>query len=360
MSKERYDHLHELVQPLITKKDTHFRKSISSQERLIITLRYLSTGCSQQSLSYAFRVGRSTVSEIIKNTCDAIYQVLSPLYLKPPTTIEEWKKISEDFEDIWNMPHVIGALDGKHIAMDCPKNSGTQDYNYKGFFSLNLLAICDARYNFTMVDVGQYGSNNDSGVLLNSEMGQNFEDSLFKVPPEENVKNSTFELPYYLVGDEIFPLKTWLMRPFPGKLTEEQRIFNYRLSRARRVIENTFGILVARWRLFRGPIRADRENVLRYVLAAISLHNYLRLTDSATYCPNGFVDSEDSTGRIKKGEWRRIVAQGNAGLQPMARVRGSRYQNRAIEMRSAIMRYLNSDEGSVPWQLEYVRKTGKE
>ena len=225
MSKERFDHLHLLVQPHIRKQDANFRKSVSSKERLIITLRYLATGCSQQSLSYSFRVGRSTVSAIIKETLDAIYKVLSPVYLKPPTTSEEWVAISKDFEDIWNMPYVIGAIDGKHIAMQCPKNSGTQDYNYKGLYSLNLLAFCDACYNFSMIDVGQYGSNNDSGVLLNSEMGQGFEENKLNVPDQTFLKDTDLELPFYLVGDKIFPLKTWLMRPFPCKLSEQQRIF---------------------------------------------------------------------------------------------------------------------------------------
>ena len=85
------------------------------------------------------------------------------------------------------------------------------------------------------------------------------------------------------------------MRPYPSQLREEKMIFNYKLSRAFLTIDNTFGILVARWRIFRGPIRASRENI-RYVMAAICLHNYLKQTDSARYCPAGFVDSFDGTG----------------------------------------------------------------
>ena len=95
-------------------------------------------------------------------------------------------------------------------------------------------------------------------------------------------------------------------------MSEPETIFNYRLSCARRVIENTFGILAARWRIFRGYIRASVENVENYVLATLCLHNYLRQTDNAGYCPAGFVDSEDSTGHIKQGEWRSIVASGDA------------------------------------------------
>eukprot|EP00112_Aurelia_sp_Birch-Aquarium-sp1_P024049 Seg7421.1 transcript_id=Seg7421.1/GoldUCD/mRNA.D3Y31 product="Protein ANTAGONIST OF LIKE HETEROCHROMATIN PROTEIN 1" protein_id=Seg7421.1/GoldUCD/D3Y31 len=141
MSKERFDHLFSLLEERIKKQNTRLRKAVSPRERLVITLRYLATGCSQQTLSYAFRVGRSTISYIIKEVCEAIYDLLAPIYMRPPSTSEEWKLIAEDFENLWNMPHVIGAIDGKHIAIDCPKNSGTQDYNYKGFFSNSLLAI---------------------------------------------------------------------------------------------------------------------------------------------------------------------------------------------------------------------------
>ena len=84
--------------------------------------------------------------------------------------------------EMWNMPHVIRAFDGKHVAMDCPKSSGTQDYNYKDIYILVLLAVCDVTYNFTMVDVGQYGSKNDSGVLINSELGQKFEECSSDLP----------------------------------------------------------------------------------------------------------------------------------------------------------------------------------
>ena len=104
-------------------------------------------------------------------------------------------------------------------------------YNYKGFYSIVLLAICDSNYYFTLFDLGHYGSDNDSGVLAKSEMGELIETQKIGIP--EPAKHSTCDfdpLPYFLVGDEIFPLKTWLMRPYPGTLDKEQRIFNYPLS----------------------------------------------------------------------------------------------------------------------------------
>jgi hypothetical protein len=113
---------------------------------------------------------------------------------------------------------------------------------------------------------------------------------------------------YFLVGDEAFALKQWMLRPYSGRdLPEDLRIFNYRLSRTRRVIENVFGILAARWQVFHRPIQASVETTEYMVKAAVCLHNYLRQTNNACYCPAGFVDSQDNTGQIQPGEWRSIV-----------------------------------------------------
>ena len=220
-----------------------------------------------------------------------------------------------------------------------------------------LLAICDARYCFTLFDVGQYGNNNDAGVLANSSNGKKIEGGEMNIPPPRHLEGCSFDpLPYYLVGDEIFPLKTWLMRPYPGQLSEEERILHYRLSRTRRVIENTFGILAARWRIYHSPIISSIENAESYVLATIALHNYLWLTNNALYTLVGFVDSQASSGEIRPGEWRRIVDD-VAGMSSIPNVRGSRYSNNAIAMREALKDYVNSETGSIEWQWDHVRRT---
>ena len=111
MSAERFDHLLRLVDPLIKKNDTIFRKAVSSGEKLSLTLCYLATGESQQSLSFGYRLGRTTVCHAIRETCNAIWEVLSCEFLRSPSTKEEWAKISQDFQDLWNLPHCIGAID---------------------------------------------------------------------------------------------------------------------------------------------------------------------------------------------------------------------------------------------------------
>ena len=89
-----------------------------------------------------------------------------------------------------------------------------------------LLAIRDAHYNFTTIDIGEYGSNNDCGVLLNSRMDRNFEKNRFNISPHETSDGFDEAVPFFLVGGEIFPLKEWLMRPFAGKqLTDEMENF---------------------------------------------------------------------------------------------------------------------------------------
>ena len=333
MSPDTFQHLLTLVSPFITKKDTHMREAIGAAERLALTIHYLAYGDSQQSLSFGYRISRSSVSSIIHETCAAIWEALNKIYLRPPQHSHEWKAISEEFHAMWNFPHCLGANDGKHIAMQCPLKSGSLYYNYKGFFRIVLLAVCDAHYSFTYVDIGSYGCNNDSSVLNNCELGKAAESRRLCFSPSEPLDGFTSSpVPYFFVGDEAFGLKPWIQRPYPGKnFPEDKRIFNYRLSRARRTVENSFGILAARWRILHHPIQTKVETAENIVKAAICLHNYLRQTHGATYCPAGFIDSEEATGKIKPGEWRAIVSEdGTSGdLRPLPLPRGARYSTAA-------------------------------
>ena len=358
MFPERLEHLLSIVGPYITKRECRSRKPISPEERLVITLRYLATGDSQQSQSFNFRVGRSTVCGIIKETCAAIWLALKDTYLKFPEKEEDWSQIQKEFQQEWDFPHCLGAVDGKHICIDCPKGAGSTFYNYKHFHSTVLMAVCDAKYRFLFVDIGSYGRDNDASIFSQSELSIGLENGNFPIP-EPSIVNG-FMLPHVLVGDEIFSLKNWLMKPFPGRcLSETQSVYNYRLSRCRRTIENAFGILVARWRIFRRPIRANVDTVDQIVQATVCLHNYLQLTNNAHYVPQGFVDSEDSSGNITSGEWRTIVGNEENAMQPLRKIGSNNYSFTAKSVRENFSAYFNSREGSLPWQLSYVRRCGR-
>jgi hypothetical protein len=125
---------------------------------------------SYRRLAYEYRVGVSTVYEITKSTVEAINSVLVPEYLKVPSKTEEWNAISEQFESQWQFPNCIGALDGKHILMYPPRNSGSTYYNYKEGFSIVLLALVDADYKFIAIDLGANGRCSDAGIWDNSKM----------------------------------------------------------------------------------------------------------------------------------------------------------------------------------------------
>lgn len=110
-----------------------------------------------------------------------------------------------------------------------------------------LLTMYNANYTFTLVDIGAFGRQSDGGIFKNSRMGQRFAQEKMHIPPADEIYEESSEYPYVIVGDEAFPLSSYLMRSYPGRegLSTEKKVFNYRLSRARRMIENTFGILAA-------------------------------------------------------------------------------------------------------------------
>ena len=167
-----------------------------------------------------------------------------------PKTAEEWQVIAANFDVKWHFPHCIGAID---VVMKSPENSGSLYYNYKGTFSTVLLALLDANLKFIAIDVGSYGRNSDGGILTHSNLGKAISKNSFNFPPEQPLPNAEHlgPVPHVIVGDEAFPLQKNIMRPFPGRRTTiNQQIFNYRLCRARRMVENAFGILAARWRVY--------------------------------------------------------------------------------------------------------------
>ena len=361
MSPQRFDQLLAIVGPALTRQRTNFRSPISPGERLAVTLRFLATGDSMQTIAFSYRLGHSTVCNIIEDTCGALWCVLAPEYLRTPSCADDWKKISEGFYRYWNFPNCIGAIDGKHVVIQAPPSAGSMYYNYKQTHSIVLMAVCDAQYCFTLVDIGDYGHHSDGGVLSHSNFGQAMENGSLSIPEPANLPGTTTMLPYVFVGDAAFPLKTYMVRPYPGRFLEEDRqIFNYRLSRARHVIENTFGILTTKFRIFRRPIIAHPEKVTQITKAACVLHNYLKITDfrsyssSRQYCPPGYVDHEDPMGNFIPGDWRSERGQ-NAALTTISHTGSNTFSRSAAFMRDTYKEYFVSSSGELEWQYIHVR-----
>ena len=109
-------------------------------------------------------MGESKIHEVINETCESLWIVLQPQVMRPPRR-REWIRIEEGFRHRWHFPNCVGALDGKHISITNRPESSSLFFNYKGFYSTNLLALVDSNYKFIYVDVGEYGSNTDGNVF---------------------------------------------------------------------------------------------------------------------------------------------------------------------------------------------------
>lgn len=268
-------------------------------------------------------------------TCEAIWETIAPIYLPKPD-VEKWCSISNDFEKLWNFPNCVGAIDGKHIRIQRPPRAGSEYFNYKKYHSIHLLGIADAHGQFIYVDVGDYGRNCDSGVFKNSNIGKSIINKELNLPEKrELISESNDYFPYVFVADEAYPLLTNIMRPFPRKhLTMETRVFNYRLSRARRCIECAFGILTKKFRVFENTITLSPNKVQRVVLAACALHNMIRERENLI---NVYDESLTETTEFQESEQQQTTRPSKA-----ARV----FRNKFVE-------YFSSDTGSVPWQHKY-------
>lgn len=121
----------------------------------------MATGESQTSLAFAYRISQPYIGEIITKVCDAIQKRM--LYLIPHPRPEDFVAIEQEFYRKTNFPNVVGCLDGKHIRLHCPNNSGSLYFNYKDYFSIILFALADAKYKFIAIDVGSFGREGDAG-----------------------------------------------------------------------------------------------------------------------------------------------------------------------------------------------------
>ncbi|XP_052124334.1 uncharacterized protein LOC113216352 [Frankliniella occidentalis] len=356
MNVDIFEELLEKVSPLITKQNTCMRESIPPAERLSVTLRHLATGETQESLSLSFRMGQSTISGIIKETTRALFAVLSSDFLKFPSSEEEWRNVAQEYEEKWNYPHCIGAMDGKHCRIDPPLKSGSMFYNYKDTFSIVLLALVDADYRFIFVDVGANGRASDRGIWNRCSLKKYIESDRSKVPKPSQLRGTAEEFPYVIVGDERFTLSEKVMMPYPKDTCSnrlDRRIFNYRLSRARRCSENAFGVMGARFQIFRAPMRYDPDDARNLVMAVVCLHNYLRthVVGRSIYAPPQMLDREDvMTGTVRQGEYH---LEQPGGLVRFINQCGNRHGDAAMAVRDQWCAYFNTI-GAVPWQEQMV------
>lgn len=199
------------------------------------------------------------------------------------------------------------------------------------------MASCDADCRFTFVDIGSPGSEGDMNVFSRSQLGRNIlsDTATMNFPPSSIINGE--ETPYFFIADDAFPLTNRIMKPFNTRnITNSQRIFNYRLSRARRTIENAFGILTMRWGCLRSEFISQPEKVKTIVSACCALHNFLLNQHCTSYATSSSVDRYASDGTLIEGDFF-CAAQSMDGLDTVSR---RQEIESASNMRNNLMDYV--------------------
>ena len=232
-----------------------------------------------------------------------------------PQTSEGWKDLSKGFEDTLN-----------------------------------------ANYEFVMVDIGDYGRLSDGSVFSDSHLGLAINSGCLNLPAPRTLGNTTMKHPYVFVGDDGFPFKSCLMKPYPGqRMIKEERITNYRISRACRIVENSFGIASSRFKIFRRPIYANTHTTVAVTNSIVALRNFLIkgkcFESGSQYFPGSLIDQENN-GRIQNASWRTECF--NQALLQVSNTSSNNYSQLAKEIGDNFKAYFFSENGSVPWQWTVV------
>lgn len=312
---------------------------ISPQQKLCVALRFVATGESITSISFSFRIAQSYVTDIVRRVFKAIKDTLMKEI--PHPTKEQFSDIASDFYKKWNFPNVLGCLDGKHVRIRCPNSTGSIHYNYKDFFSIVLLALVDANNKFIAVDIGSFGREGDAGIFSKCEMGKAIRNKTFDFPQPSKIPGTDIISPYVVLGDEAFPLLENLMKPFcrnQSLVDRSKAIFNYRLSRARRIVENAFGILAQRFRIYNTPIHLSVQTVENLVASTCIVHNMIIDEQSKAYRTNDDFDE-------------RTVSDLDSFIEPDI---VDQVQSTPQQIRDTFKDYFTSI-GSVSWQNDTFR-----
>lgn len=331
-------------------------------ERLAITLSYLATGHDICRIARAYRVGLETARQCVHFTCQAIWLRLKDRFMRQPTQ-DDWKKIADGFSTRWQFPYCLGAVDGRHVAITCPPMSGSDYVNYKGKYSIVLMAVVDSSCKYVLIDVGAEGRPSDGDMFKNSNFGKALIGGKLAIPSLGLLPGTATDVPYVFVGDREFQLRKDFMRPFPERyVKDEQNVFNYRVSRVRRCAENAFGLTAARWRILLRTINLLPTEVDLVVKAACVLHNFLTVLNPHS---DSYTDQEDGFGNVVAGHWRQGIqaAPGDDRVPqffPLEATHSRNFDTEAACARNHFTAYFCSEAGEVAcqWHQSDISKEG--
>lgn len=272
LQKSTFTSLLHHIGPYLERTDTRFRRSIPVEKRVALALYALGSSSELRTLGNLFGVGKSTAGEMLHEFCTTLVDNFFHTFIQFPSTNEEVKKTTNDFQISSGYPMCLGALDGSHISIKPPLGFEVDYFNYKKYHSVVLLGVVNSSLSFTYVNVGAPGRSNDSSVFARSNLAE-----VIQHPTYSNhyMMINNVKIQSHLIADSAFALAPTLMKPFPSKsdMTRRNSLFNYRLSRCRSSVERAFGSLKNRFRLLHKKMEFDLDNSTTIIKAATVLHN---------------------------------------------------------------------------------------
>lgn len=201
-----------------------------------------------------------------------------------------------------------------------PHNAGSQNFNYKETHSIVLMAVVNAKYKFNYLDVGCHGRQSDGGAWAACNLGKALKKKTLLLPKPKKPPGSSVASPHVFVADAASPVSENLLRPHSGfasgELTHAQKIYNYRHSWTRTVVENAFGILAGRRKNFSKMIEMQPSQVILAIQACVALHNFLikRDEEEEKYFARTLLDIELADGSIQTAVNRPWAVSDNLNL----------------------------------------------
>ncbi|XP_063216596.1 putative nuclease HARBI1 [Bacillus rossius redtenbacheri] len=236
--------------------------AVSPMNQLLVTLRYYATGCSQLTSGDFAGISYTTAHRVIHRVSNAIAS-LRPQYVSFPESQESIRKTQLQFYNIARFPKVLGAMDCTHVRIMSPGGMEAETYrNRKGYFSLNVQAICNADLEFTDIVARWPGSTHDSTIFNNCYRHALFEDRRYGDA--------------VLLVDGGYPSKPYLLSPLENPITEEERLYNESQIRSRNTVERLFGCWKRRFPVLSLGINVKLNNTMAIIIATVVLHNILR------------------------------------------------------------------------------------
>ena len=310
MTKETFSILCRELRPSLVSEATPVREPLDLDHKVAIAVYWLASCTEYRTVANLFGVGTSTVCKCVHSVCTAMSDTLMERYVKFPTNAD-LQDVIQGFDRVWGFPNCGGAIDATHIPIIAPVAAHGDYINRKGWYSIILQAVCDYKYIITDINVGWPGRVHDARVFGNSELFLKGErNDLFPNWPKKLISPAKEpSIPIVLLGDAAYPLKAWLLKPYThqANLTAAQHLFNYKLSRARMTIENTFGRLKGRWRCLQKRLDVTVEFACTVVTACVILHNLCEMRRERYVERDQEEEHEDADADLEEAQPRAIT-----------------------------------------------------